>query len=145
MKFDKIRQKHLEIMKEGNDNDKWVLDQMLFNKFLDKIKAKNKNLYKFLIRSGTKYQQSIFKYMQKLIELEEVPSSFKHSTLIQIWKGKGSSLDLNMMRFIHMRSWRPKLLEALVTENMKDDIVSATPNIQLGGMPGAMSVDHQGV
>ena len=33
-------------------------------------------------------------------------------------------------------------MEALVTENMKDDIVRACPNIQLGGMPGAMSVEH---
>ena len=38
------------------------------------------------------------------------------------------------MRFIHMRFWRSRLLEALVTENMKDDIVRACPNIQFGGI-----------
>ena len=46
------------------------------------------------------------------------------------------------MRFIHMRQWRSKLLEALITEVMKDDIVNATPKMQLGGMPGAFSVQH---
>ena len=46
------------------------------------------------------------------------------------------------MRFIHMRSWRSKLIEALVTEKMKPKIVKATPNIQIGGMPKASSSEH---
>ena len=33
-------------------------------------------------------------------------------------------------------------MEALITEVMKDDIVNATPKMQLGGMPGASSVEH---
>ena len=41
-----------------------------------------------------------------------------------------------------MRHWHSKLIEALVTEKMKADIVEATPQIQLGGMPGASCVDH---
>ena len=41
-----------------------------------------------------------------------------------------------------MRRWKSKLLEALITEVMKDDIVNATPKMQLGGMPGASSVEH---
>ena len=80
--------------------------------------------------------------MKKLIEYEGVPSCFLKTSLTQIWKKKGSALDLNNMRFIHMRQWRSKLLEALVTEAMKNDIVNATPNMQLGGMPGASSVEH---
>ena len=39
-----------------------------------------------------------------------------------------------------MREWRSKLLESIVTEVMKDDVVNATPKMQLGGMPGASSV-----
>ena len=46
------------------------------------------------------------------------------------------------MRFIHMRHWRCKLLEALVTEKMKSNIVNNTPKIQLGGMPGCSSSEH---
>ena len=46
------------------------------------------------------------------------------------------------MRFIHMRGWKPKLLEALITEKMKPKIVEATPKFQLGGMPGASSSEH---
>ena len=55
---------------------------------------------------------------------------------------KGSALDLNNKRFIHLRCWRSKLIEALVTQKMKDNIVKAAQNIQLGGMPEASSVEH---
>ena len=41
-----------------------------------------------------------------------------------------------------MRAWKPKLLECLVTEKMKPNIVEATPKFQLGGMPGASSSEH---
>ena len=71
-----------------------------------------------------------------------IPRCFLDTSLTQIWKKKGSALDLNNMRFIHTRHWRSKLIEALVTEKMKDNIVQATPKIQLGGMPGAASVEH---
>ena len=41
-----------------------------------------------------------------------------------------------------MTCWRAKLLEALITEKMKPQIVVATPNIQIGGMPQSQSVEH---
>ena len=37
---------------------------------------------------------------------------------------------------------RKKLLEALITEKMKPQIVETTPEIQLGGMPTSQSVKH---
>ena len=80
--------------------------------------------------------------MKRFIEKEEVPKAYDHTSLTQIWKKKGSALSLNNMRFIHMKCWRAKLLEALVTEKMKPQIVEATPNIQIGGMPQSQSVEH---
>ena len=141
--IDAMKAKHIDIMsKQIIDPKTWELNESTFKKVLEKIKEKNKNLYKLFIKSGDLYKKAIFLYMKRLIKEEKVPFSFKETSLTQIWKGKGSPLDLNQMRFIHMRGWRSKLLEALVTENMKLDIVSSTPPIQLGGMPGAMSVEH---
>ena len=34
------------------------------------------------------------------------------------------------------------MLEAVVVENMKEKIIEATPNTQLGGMPGHLSAEH---
>ena len=33
-------------------------------------------------------------------------------------------------------------MESIVTEIIKDGIVNATPKMQLGGLPGASSVEH---
>ena len=120
----------------------WELDQPLFKKVVDKIKKKGKQVYKLFVKSGTKYKEAVFKYMAKLIETEQIPLCFKNTVLTPIWKKKGSALDLNNMRFIHMRHWRSKLLESLVTEFMKDKIVNATPKFQLGGIPKCRSVEN---
>ena len=60
-------------------------------------------MYKELIKSGPLFKDAIFRYMIKMISTEKIPNAFCETTLIQIWKGKGSALDLNNMRFIHMR------------------------------------------
>ena len=99
-------------------------------------------MYKHFIKSGEQYKDAVYMYMKKLIKCENIPTDFALTTLIQIWKRKGSALDLNNMRFIHLRHWHCKLLEALITEKMKNNIVNNTPKIQLGSMPGSSSVEH---
>ena len=47
-----------------------------------------------------------------------------------------------MMIFVHTKMWEAKLCEALITEHMKELIVMACPNIQIGGMPGSSSTEH---
>ena len=132
---------HEEIMKM-TDTDAWSLNMNSYTKVLGNIKLKNKNMFKFFNKAGHRYKGSIFKFMEKLIKLEQIPFRYGNTSLVQIWKKKGSALDLNNMRFIHMRHWRCKLLEALITEEMKENIVRATPKMQLGGMPKTSSVEH---
>ena len=132
---------HEKVMTKPMENT-WVLEQQLFKKVVDKIKKKGKQVYRLFVKAGTKYKDAVFKYMSKLIETEQIPLCFKNTILTPIWKKKGSALDLNNMRFIHMRHWRSKLLESLVTESMKDKIVNATPKFQLGGMPKCRSVEN---
>ena len=47
-----------------------------------------------------------------------------------------------MMRYIQTKYWDAKLCEALVTKHMKPKIIGACPNIQIGGIPKASSVEH---
>merc|ERR1712155_254720 len=67
---------------------------------------------------------------------------FRDTSLIQIWKKKGSALDLKNMRFIHMRMWQSRLFTSLITEKIKSKVVEATPKSQLVRYPGQSSVDH---
>ena len=135
------RRDHEEIMNQ-NDKDLWELDRNTYKIVTDRIKAKNKNVFNLFNRAGPAYKEATFQYMAKLIKKEEVPRDFSKTTLFQIWKKKGSALDFKNIRFVHLRELRSKLIEALVTQTMKDNIVKSTPNIQLGGMPKASSVEH---
>ena len=52
----------------------------------------------------------MFKYCEPLINLEQVPETYKYTKLFGLWKGKGSELDLNMMQYIHGKDWDAKML-----------------------------------
>ena len=137
------KQENHEIMMERDqEEDKWILDIPFYYKVIKRIKDKNKNLFLLFNKAGPMYKAAIFMLMKRLIEKEEVPKAYDLTSLTQIWKKKGSALSLNNMRFIHMKCWRAKLLEALITEKMKPRIVEATPKIQIGGMPSSQSVEH---
>ena len=127
---------------QSADKDSWVLDRTLYNKVSDRIKGKKKNMFGPIINAGEKYQDAIFEYMRRIINNEEIPFEFSATSLIPIWKKKGSALDLNMMRYIHLKSWEAKLCEALVTEKMKPNIVKACPSIQIGGIPKSSCSEH---
>ena len=51
--------------------------------------------------------------MNRIIRDEDTPKAFALTWLIAIWKKKGSTLDLNQMRYIHTKLWDAKLCEAL--------------------------------
>lgn len=136
------KERHEKMMNRHEKEDEWDLDIEMYCKVTDKIKTKKKKMYDLFNYAGAAYKMAIYEYMKKVIKCEQIPRQYKLTTLSQIWKGKGSPLSLNNMRFIHMKAWKPKLLECLVTEKMKPKIVDATPKFQLGGMPGASSVEH---
>ena len=66
------------------------------------------------------YKEVIFWYMKKIISTETTPLAFSYITLIPIWKKKGSALDLNMMRYVHIKIWEAKLCDSDRTHERKD-------------------------
>ena len=85
-------------------------------------------MYKHITRAGENFRIAMFKYYEPLINLELVPETYNYTKLFGLWKGKGSELDLNMMRFIHGKDWDAKLLEALVSERIKPFIIKFSKN-----------------
>ena len=76
-------------------------------------------------KSGDKYKDAIFWYMKKITKNETTPLAFSLTSLIPIWKKRGSALDLNMMKYVHTNIWEAKLCEVLVRKLMKVKIVAA--------------------
>ena len=88
---------------EKENKDEYELDKDLYNKVLKRISDKGKRIFDWLNKSGDKYKEAIFWYMKKIISTETTPIAFSYTTLIPIWKKKGSALDLNMMRYVHTK------------------------------------------
>ena len=47
----------------------------------------------------------MFDHMADFIFNEMEPETYNYTQLFGLWKGKGSKLDLNMMRYIHGKDW----------------------------------------
>ena len=43
--------------------------------------------------------------MSHFMNNELVPDTYDYTKNFGLWKGKGSKLDLNMMRYIHGKDW----------------------------------------
>ena len=131
-----------DVVMNETDDGQYELDRDMYYEVLDCLRKKNKNMFKLLNKAGDRYKEAIYLYMKRILKEEAVPTEFHMTWLTAIWKRKGSALDLNMMRYIHTKVWDAKLCEALVTKHMKPKIVKACPNIQIGGIPKASSVEH---
>ena len=94
---------------------------------MKRIKLKGKKMFNFLNKAGRSYKEALFWYTKRLVQDEVLLYSFSTTWLLGIWKKKGSALDLNMMRYVHIKEWEAKLCEALVTEHMQLAITKACP------------------
>ena len=109
----------------------------LFEKVLKKFKSSGKRNYDFLIKAGPKFKDSCLKMCQKMFSNECFPSSFKETTLHMIFKGKGNKEEFSNNRFVHCKSWLPRLAEALIVEGeMKAPLLKNSTRFQVGGQTG---------
>ena len=93
-----------------DEEDVEVEENLTYDEFLHivaKFKAKGKKSYQFLTKAGPEMQQTVFKLLERVWETEAIPDQWYHTTLIQLFKGKGSRLDLSGYRFLHTKQWLP--------------------------------------
>ena len=109
---------------------------------IEKFKKKPTKTYEFLIHAGKKYQNSIFKLCKRVIDEEDVPESFRKTTLVMIWKKKGPMSILKNNRFLHMKEVLARTVDALVVAKMKQAIIDSSSIYQVGGLPGHSIHEH---
>ena len=98
-----------------------------------------KRNYDFLTKAGTVFQDTVFKFCQKMFNKEEFPKDFQDTTLHMIFKGgkgkKRESLDAN--RFIHSKGFFARAAEGLITEDcLTTPLLAGSSVFQIGGQPG---------
>ena len=138
----KVQSKSHDNMMLDETDKETTIEESEYKEVLKKFKKKNKKSYHFLTKSGDKFQNSIFKLSKRMFDEERFPRDFSRTTLHQVWKRKGSKEDLNNHRYIHMKEWLPRLVEALTVNIMKDDIIESGNKFQIGGVPGHRVEEH---
>ena len=114
----------------------------LFKKVILKFKKNDKRNYDFLIRTGERFKEAVFRLCRRMLEEEVFPASFNLTTLHQIYKGKGRKEVLSNSRYIHSKEWLPRLSEGMVVEAMKETILKKSSPYQIGGQPGHRAQEH---
>ena len=112
----------------------------IFNFNLKKFKRSGKKNYDFLTKSGSKFQEAVFKLCSKMFKQEQFPESFSETTLHMILKANGKQTNLDSNRFIHCKSWLPRVAESLVVEGgLKGPLIEGSSIYQIGGQPSHRS------
>ena len=117
---------HNERMDERND-EKLDIERGDFDKVVQKCTTFAKRNYDFLVKSGTSYKSAMYVYTKRMIREECFPGSFNKTVLHMIFKGgKGKKEDLSSNRFIHCKSWLPRLTEGLLVNEMRKTILRSS-------------------
>ena len=125
-----------------HDEDDLVVEEDDFDEVLDKFSKKNTKTYDFLLKAGSKYKTVMFKLCKRVIEKEEIPESFRKTTLYMSWKMKGPMNILKNNRFLHMKNVMARTVDAIVVGKMKETSFNSSSIYQIGGLPGHSIHEH---
>ena len=75
-------------------------------------------------------------------EKESLPSVWEKSTLIQLYKSKGSRNVLDNYRHIHKKDEDPKFFGHLVVSATKQKMISSLTKFQIATKPGHRTQEH---
>ena len=123
-------------MRMNESDGEFEITEELFWQVVNKFEQKNKKSCDFLTKAGKGFKEAILKFCQRMHNEEKFPSRFYQTTLVQLYKQKGPMQQLSSHRFLHMKEWTARLVEALEVEGMKSNILDAGTKFQLGGKPG---------
>ena len=122
-------------VKLAEKDGQFEIKQETFEKVMSKFKKSKKANYDLIVKASKPFQDGVFKFCQEMISKEQFPNEFNMTTLHMIFKGgKGKKEILSDNRFIHSKTWMPRLAEALIVEEgMKESLVEKSTIYQIGG------------
>jgi len=94
------------------------------------------------MNGGASVKAALLKVCQAVWMSEEMPKAWEKTTLIQLYKGKGATNDLNNMRYIHIKDEFPKFFGHLVVNSSKEIIMKNLSKYQIATKPGHRAQEH---
>ena len=115
----------------------------MFDGALRRLSLKNPKKYEFILKGGKSLIDALFYLFQKVWSSENIPAGWKKSSIVQLYKGKGSTVDLNNYRNIHTKEDIRKVFGEIVTYEVKNIIPERLSKFQIGAMAGHRPQEHQ--
>ena len=133
--FEYNKRIHDERMKEYVDNDIDELPLDTFNSIVEKMKSKPGHKYDFLVKGGEGLKRTLLDLFYIIWREEKLPEGWTDSTVIQLFKQRGSLNQLKNFRHIHDKMDIFKLFNQMVTSFAKEKIVENMSKFQIACIP----------
>ena len=65
-----------------DNKDEWELEKGIYRKVLGRIEKKGKRMFNLLNKAGKKYKESVYLYMRKIIQKEQIPFRISYTSLV---------------------------------------------------------------
>ena len=138
--LEKRRAIHKERMKDTGD--RLIIQKSEFDKVVGKIKLKNKRFMYDLVRGGDKFRAAIFRYVRMLVRREKFPKAFKKTTCVALYKGRGQQSSMSSYRYIHCKDWLARLVDLIVVNEFREDLLASISPCQTGGIPKRSTAEN---
>ena len=127
---------------KGEDENTDELTTQDFQNMINHISKKDKKKYQFILRAGPDFHFVLYGLFKKIWESEERPETWKNTTLIQLYKMKGSKFDFANQRFIHTKDDISKSFEHILVAKFKPKIMENCSKFQIGSIPSHRPGEH---
>ena len=122
-------------MQEVIPDDVDELPDDLFNKVLESLAKKPGEKYQFIVKSGYSLKMALLNLFKIMWKTEEIPDSWYDTTLIQLFKGRGSINVLDNFCHMHDKNYNLKFSDLVVMELAKVPIFDNMPKFQIACRP----------
>ena len=140
--FSNNERMHKIRMKEKVINDIEELPDEVFLETLQKLKLKPGNKYDFLIKGGNGLKMALLNLYKTVWREEKIPKGWTDSTVIQLFKNRGSINELANFCHIHDKLDVFKLFNQLVIYFAKQKIIANMSKYQIACVPKHRSSEH---
>ena len=123
-------------------DDEPCLRRIMFDASLKELSLKNLDKYKFIIHGGTDLKDALFQLFSTVWETEVRPQQWRHTTIVQLYKGKGDPKLLSNQRNIHTKLDVPKFFGHIVMAQCKGKILNSMTKFQIGTKVGHRPQEH---
>ena len=129
------------ITEDDSDNPNTTITIEEFMTVSKRIYEKKKGMFRPFMNSSPELKAAIFLFMKRIYETEEIPKKMFETVLFPLFK-KGDRRKLSNYRFLHLRSFLPRILEMLIYQKLEKSYELLTEECQYGGKKMSDTTEH---